>query len=399
MYSHDSFGLGHLRRCRAIARAMVTRSPDLDVLILSGQPLIERYDSHSRIHVKLLPEIRKLKNGEYLPIDGDDINAAIEHRARLIRESVEAYSPDVVLIDKEPMGIRGEMAPALELLKERGVPVILGLRDVMDAPDRLAAEWSRKQAFRAIEEYYDEIWVYGVPEMFDPLAGLDFSDDVRRRVFYTSYIRRAAAEASRSFVPSNPFLLVTTGGGGDGEDLVDLVLSAREHHDACGSGEILPLLIVSGPFMNAEAREAFDRRAARLRDVQIMSFVSHMESLIVAASGVVAMCGYNTFCEILSFDKPSLLVPRTAPRLEQYIRASRAQELGLAAMLAPSGDARDVERMAKLLVALPDQPLPSSVPIPGLLDGHMVIPERTTRWLESASAYSLTTWLERSRSS
>ena len=52
------------------------------------------------------------------------------------------------------------------------------------------------------------------------------------------------------------------------------------------------------------------------------------------AAGVVAMGGYNTFCEILSFDKRALIIPRTAPRLEQFIRTKRAAELGLLAMLS-----------------------------------------------------------------
>jgi len=36
IYSHDTFGLGHLRRCRAIAHALVQPDPGLSVLILSG---------------------------------------------------------------------------------------------------------------------------------------------------------------------------------------------------------------------------------------------------------------------------------------------------------------------------------------------------------------------------
>lgn len=36
IYSHDTFGLGHLRRCRAIAHALVERYKQLSVLILSG---------------------------------------------------------------------------------------------------------------------------------------------------------------------------------------------------------------------------------------------------------------------------------------------------------------------------------------------------------------------------
>ena len=47
------------------------------------------------------------------------------------------------------------------------------------------------------------------------------------------------------------------------------------------------------------------------------------------------MGGYNTYCEILSFDKPALIVPRVQPREEQLIRARRAAELGLIEMLLP----------------------------------------------------------------
>ena len=56
------------------------------------------------------------------------------------------------------------------------------------------------------------------------------------------------------------------------------------------------------------------------------------------AAAIVAMGGYNTFCEILSLDKRALIVPRTRPRLEQYIRAVEAERLGLVRML--SEDAR-----------------------------------------------------------
>jgi predicted glycosyltransferase len=101
---------------------------------------------------------------------------------------------------------------------------------------------------------------------------------------------------------------------------------------------------------------------------------------MAAATGIVAMGGYNTFCEILSFDKPALIVPRTEPRLEQYIRASRAQALGLTRML--DGCDTGAERMAAALRALPHQPKPSEVRIPGLLDGLEVIGDFVHRWLD-----------------
>jgi predicted glycosyltransferase len=87
------------------------------------------------------------------------------------------------------------------------------------------------------------------------------------------------------------------------------------------------------------------------------------------------MGGYNTFCEILSFDKRALIVPRTAPRLEQFIRAARAQNFGLVHMLVDEASDVALPRlpdwrvMATALRNLPQQALPSETVLPGLLDG------------------------------
>src|SRR6202012_5394467 len=92
-------------------------------------------------------------------------------------------------------------------------------------------------------------------------------------------------------------------------------------------------LIVLGPFMQRERQAEFMARAAKLGDVEVITFDAHIENLMTRAAGVVAMGGYNTFCEILSFDKRALLVPRTQPRMEQYLRATRAKDFGLTSML------------------------------------------------------------------
>ena len=83
-----------------------------------------------------------------------------------------------------------------------------------------------------------------------------------------------------------------------------------------------------------------------------------MEELIAGAKAVVSMGGYNTFCEILSFDKPALIVPRTIPREEQLIRTERAMRLGMVEMLLPA-DAENPVKMSAALKALPDTPKPS----------------------------------------
>ncbi|HEY2540800.1 MAG TPA: glycosyltransferase [Stellaceae bacterium] len=386
IYSHDSFGLGHLRRCRAIAHSLVDADPALSVLILSGSPIIGSFDFRSRVDFVRVPGVIKLRNGEYVSLNLHiDIEETLAMRSSIIRHTADIFDPDMLIVDKEPLGLRGEVRDTLLLLQRRRATVILGLRDVMDDPEALENEWERKNAVPALSEFYDEIWVYGLPQICDPLAGLNVPPSVRRRMVYTGYLRRIATDPVLSpdlqEIVEKPFLLVTPGGGGDGDALVDLVLAAYEHDP----GIPLPALVVFGPFMAPEQRAGFAARAAQLPNVEAITFNARLEGLIARASAVVAMGGYNTFCEILSFDKPALIMPRTAPRLEQYIRAARAEELGLMAML-PEDRGRDPQVMAVALRRLTNQPPPSSAVIPGLLDGMDNVDRLARKWLDRGRA-------------
>jgi predicted glycosyltransferase len=176
-------------------------------------------------------------------------------------------------------------------------------------------------------------------------------------------------------------VLVTTGGGGDGAALVDWVLRAYEYDPTLEIGA----KIILGPFMGTTQQALFMERVARLKKVQAITFAANIEPQFENAVGIVAMGGYNTFCEILSFDKRALIVPRTVPRLEQYIRASRAEELGLVRMLVPD-DESDPIRMADAIRALPQQPKPSHVHIPGLLDGLSAVNSLVDQYLGNPPA-------------
>ena len=369
LYSHDSFGLGHVSRCRTIANAIVEADQSVSVLIVSGSPVVGSYEFRSGVDFVRIPGVVKQISGEY---DSANLRTNIEHtlemRTRIIRDTADIYRPDLFIVDKEPLGLRGEVGPALRLLKDRGTPLVLGLRDVMDDPVQLAAEWERKNVLPALSDLYDEIWVYGLPQINKPLTGIQVPPSVRHKMVYTGYLRRELplhADVPHEIEEiDGPYILVTPGGGGDGEDLVDWVLSAYEHDDNIPYGAV----IVFGPFMSATARETFKERAAKFPNIRTLTFTNNLGVLMQRAEGVVAMGGYNTFCEILSFDKKAIIVPRTRPRLEQFIRARAARNVGLIEML-DADRGRDPHAMATALRQLPQQGLPSDVVVPGLLDG------------------------------
>ncbi len=234
IYSHDTFGLGHLRRCRAIAHALVERYKQLSVLILSGSPIIGSFDFRARVDFVRVPGVVKLRNGEYTPLNLHlDIGEMLSMRASIIEHTADIFDPDLFIVDKEPVGLRGEVLPTLKALKRRGARLVLGLRDVMDEPRLLEPEWQRKKAMPALRDLYDEIWVYGLPQICDPLEGVALPRSVRQKMVYTGYLHREVpshgAPPRLPEIANRPFLLVTTGGGGDGEALIVLVLRAYEH--------------------------------------------------------------------------------------------------------------------------------------------------------------------------
>ncbi|MDR7039603.1 putative glycosyltransferase [Methylobacterium sp. BE186] len=389
IYSHDTFGLGHLRRSRAIAHAIVAAERGARVVIVSGSPFVDRFGFADRVSAVRLPVVTKRVDGIYAPFEpGSALDDRIAERAAIVAATAEAFRPDLTIIDKEPTGLHGEFLPTLERLSVQGGKCVLGLRDILDDGERLAPEWARKGAVEAIERYYDEIWVYGVPRIHEPLRALPLGPATR--LVYLGYLRREVPDwppgRSEPALAGAPFLLVTPGGGGDGAGLIDWVISAYE----TDPGLPLPAIVAFGPFLDADTRTAFlariDRQPGRLSAI---TFDSEIEHLMSRAAGIVAMGGYNTFCEILSFDRRALLVPRTEPRREQEIRAVAAEALGLARVLHAephAGPGRGAARMAAALRGLPDQPVPSRFVEPGLLDGLGGVVERLRALLADPAA-------------
>lgn len=388
IYSHDTFGLGHLRRSRALANAIVEKYPGASVVIISGSPVIGNFEFGSGVDYIRIPGVTKLPDGDYRSLNLNvELDEAVGLRQALILQTAKAFQPDVFIVDKEPTGFRGEVVPALDYLQATGCRLVLGIRDVMDEPALLVPEWERKGAKDALARYYDEVWVYGLKDVYQPLKALNLPPEVEKRITYTGYLRREVPPTQSLTrypkITKQPFILVTTGGGGDGDDLIDWVISAYEADPTLEQ----PALILFGPFIDRDKRRAFVERIAKQPKLDVMSFDNKIEWLMKKADAIVAMGGYNTFCEVLSFDKRTLIVPRTKPRLEQYIRAVESERLGLVSMLSDYNEPRTPERMAKALRALSTQPRPSEVVIPGLLDGLDRVQERLKALAEPTISY------------
>lgn len=391
MYSHDTFGLGHIRRTRAIANSLAKEHRDVSILILSGSSLAGSFNFGPGIDFVHIPGVMKKADGNYSGANlRMDLSEVIRIREALIRQAAESFRPDIFIADKEPTGFRGELVPTLEILAELGTRRVIGVRDVLDDPDTIRSEWHDKGAIRALTDYYEDILVYGSETFYRPLDAIPLPAELRTCIVYTGYLRRTVPGGMSAVkypkITKRPFLLVTTGGGGDGAGLVDWVISAYEADPHIP----LPAVIAFGPFLSTTLRAQFAERIDRLPKVEGLVFDPKIERLMSRAAGVVAMGGYNTFCEILSFDKPALLVPRARPRLEQTIRAQRAAELGLVRMLADpvefGATERDPLEMAAALTALCSQRPPSAGMPADMLGGHARIASHLGPLLDAGPA-------------
>lgn len=382
MYSHDTFGLGHLRRCRTIAHSLVEHYSGLSVLIISGSAIAGAFDFRARVDFVKIPSVIKLRNGEYTSLDQHiDIADTIRMRESIVLHTAKTFNPDVFIVDKEPMGLKEEITETLNYLKANNTQLVLGLRDVMDSPTLLKAEWKRKGLIEKIEKTYDHIWVYGPESFYNPLVGLDVPDSVLAKLRFAGFLKRQVSHGNRAKQGGDKdYILVTTGGGGDGVDLIRSVLTVYEK----SSSKLKQALIVLGPYMPSKERREFVKKGKSVSGVKIIDFDARMEDLISNAKAVVSMGGYNTFCEILSFDKPALIIPRTVPREEQLIRTLRAAQLELVDMILPE-DADDPDKMQAALMALPDRPKPSQRDADFELDGLTSVARMLGQMLSSES--------------
>ncbi|HVS08293.1 MAG TPA: hypothetical protein VMS76_00370 [Planctomycetota bacterium] len=349
LYSHDSWGLGHLRRSLTLAGGLVERFPAADVLIATGSPCATQFPLPERVEVVKLPSVSKDGHGAYVPRSlGCGLDAVLDLRSSLLLALCRSFAPSLLVVDHQVLGLRRELLEVLIAVKRRGARTILGLRDILDTPARVAEEWASPEVQWALEEGYDRLCVYGVPEVFDPRCEYRLPPRAAARTAFMGYVVRpgkslqgVAGNGKRDdsgsghdgngngdHPPRRPRVLVTVGGGEDGceriERYLDAIALAPTHWDST---------IITGPLMpNAQVR-SLKQRAVRMRGVLVRRFHADLPSLMRQSAAVVAMCGYNISAEILQSRRPAIFLPRTFPRSEQLLRALRFSHLGLSQCL------------------------------------------------------------------
>ncbi|MBT9315521.1 glycosyltransferase family protein [Leptothoe spongobia] len=344
VYSHDAFGLGNIRRMLTICEYLLRTLPNVSILVVSGSPALHTLRLPEGLDYIKLPCLGRDPSGQlearYLKSMPETL---VRLRSHLILTAAAHFQPDVLLIDKKPQGLRNELKETLGYLSRNRPKTkrVLLLRDILDVPAATIQQWSNHNYYQLTQEHYDQVWVVGTPEIFNLPDEYNFPLPLRRKVKFCGYLSRGCGRIPRPVlrqqlgVPSDERLVVVTpGGGGDGQQLIKTYLeSVRQQTAASKPGH--KTVIISGPEMPAAQRQQFQAQVDTYATIRLLEFSDDLISYLNAADAVVAMAGYNTTCEILSLRKPAVVIPRIRPVQEQWMRAKRFADRGLLYAIHP----------------------------------------------------------------
>lgn len=336
LYSHDTMGLGHLRRNLLIAGVLSQPPLHMDVLVISGAREACHFAMMQGVDCVTLPALYKDCHGSYTSKHlRTSLLRTTALRSKLIASAIDAFAPDLFVVDNVPRGIGGELDAAFELIRRGSATrCVLGLREVLDDPATVAHQWSSSNAEDVIRDHFDEVWIYGDANVYDSISEYSFARTTAERSAYTGYLdqrRRHLAFAHQDHERrgDESTVVCVVGGGQDGVRLASAFAAVRMPSETRG-------ILITGPFMPAHDRQHLQRITASRDDLVLIEEIVEADHYISRADRVISMAGYNTISSILSFGKPALVVPRVKPRREQWIRAQMLEQRHALTMLSPN---------------------------------------------------------------
>ena len=356
MYSHDSVGLGHLRRNLAIADEVAGAFPNSSVLIVTGSPCATQFELPANTDLIKISSITKNEQGIYVSrSSSSSLESTLKLRSQMILQSFRVFEPDLIIMDHQLTGLKGEAMDMLREAKQKGVSTIYGLRDIKDAPEVVHRNWDNADCRWALDEGYDRICIYGMPEVFDPRVAYAPYLDHARHVDFTGYIVSSLKRAARKIARGQrKKVLVTFGGGGDGARRAEIYLQALAERPVSWDSHI-----ITGPLMDSRMKKNIRKRANKLQpigSVRVQRFHRNIPDLLRRVDAVVSMAGYNSCAEILQSGVSAVLLPRSFPRQEQLIRANLMAKRGWVTVLPEAeSDPHNLLKAVETALASPRQ--------------------------------------------
>ncbi len=380
MYSPDSIGLGHMRRNATIAAEVVRQRPSASVALMIGSGAGAFFSLPKGIDTIKLPSVQKVAAETWI---ARTLNLSAREtctmRAGIIRDVVHNLKPDLLLVDHLPMGVGGDLVPALELIRKRGLPTrtVLGLRDILDEPEVIRQRWSKQALYGFVADHFDRVLIYGDKSVFPTAELYGLEDCIPSGVAYAGYVR-GASDAGRNtrgtrpevtsldglaaWYPGEKVIVATGGGGNDAYPMLSAVTWALRRLDKTTG---FRAVVIAGPLMPDADRALLEAEASGLTRTRLLPWTSDCMDYLAAADVSVVMAGYNSSLEALSTGSRVIMIPRDGPSAEQRMRAAMLDRQGLVTCIPqPAATPDRIEAALMEAMAAPSKTLSTQ-----LLDG------------------------------
>jgi predicted glycosyltransferase len=195
-YSHDVFGLGHMRSTLTIVSELARLRREAALLALTGSFQTDAWELPSNFDYIKLPTMTKRQLYTGLPERAGAPGAFANHsflREAVIEGVVDAFEPQLVFVENAPAGLDRELARALACLRAAAprVTLVAGLGDIIDDARSTIDWWRRDGVYELLEDVYDHILIYGDQRVYDPLVEYQFTPAMAAKTEFCGYLTRA----------------------------------------------------------------------------------------------------------------------------------------------------------------------------------------------------------------
>lgn len=329
IWTQHLFGMGHLMRAAALARALADRG--VDTLVVSGGTVSDLAE-FGDAQVVGLPPCRSTDASFQTLLDEEGstvTDAWWRRRIARFERIVSDFDPDVLVTETFPFGrraFRAELLPTIQ--KRRGAArptfIVASVRDILVAARPEKARWMADTARRD----YDAVLVHGDPAIVRLEDSFGPAHRLTDRSVYTGYVASASGDTAPAGEGDDE-IVVSCGSGALGRTLLSSVLHARA---TSRTANLLRWRVLAGYGVDDGALGEIQANAPD--NVIVERARRDFLSLLQRARLSISLGGYNTVVDILASGVPAVVVPTSAPgQTEQEQRARLLADRGLVVCL------------------------------------------------------------------
>lgn len=241
-----------MRRNLLISNKISASFPNSSVLLITGAKEINKFNVPKGVDCLTLPSYYKESDSDYEPKSLKvSLDELITLRSGIIKETIKSYSPDIFIVDYAAKGGLGELTKTLKYVNKYSDTIcVLGLRDILGDPDYVNKDWNKKKIIEFTRNYYDHIWIYGDPNIYNMADDCGFPDDIRNKLSFTGYLGQTDLgdykERRKKYIDNDfgnkKVVLCVVGGGQDGIVLADTFADTTMPRGYVG-------VLLTGPYM------------------------------------------------------------------------------------------------------------------------------------------------------